>query len=86
MFESITFETEDDKWKWGGIIGGVALGLVATGVMIGCLCRNCLVERAQKREIRKIFEEKARRIPLCVDNAVLNIGAPGVPSAPAAYV
>lgn len=63
----ISFETNDDKWKWGGIIGGAGLAVLTTGVMIGCLCKRCLRERAALRETAALYKAKANMTQLCVD-------------------
>lgn len=81
MFD-ISFESDDDKWKWGGILGGVGLALVATGVMVGCLCRNCLRVRASQRATRMLYEANAKQTVLCVDGDDGARRVVSVPSAP----
>lgn len=63
----VSFDTDDDKWKWGGIIGGVGLATIVTGVMVGCFCRNCLRARSSRRAMRVMY---ATNRPLCVDDAI----------------
>jgi hypothetical protein len=82
MILDITFETEDDKWKWGGILGGVGLALVTTGLTIGCFCKRYLrrraSERATRNAMRALYAENASKTVLCVDGPA----ATSVPSAP----
>jgi hypothetical protein len=80
MFD-ISFETDDDKWKWGGVLGGIGVALVATGVMAGCLCRNCLRRRAELRAASLVYKDKLKQTQLCVDG-VSSEGRFQKPSAP----
>lgn len=65
---NITFETEGDKWKWGGIIGGIGMTLMATGVVLGCLCKNCLKKKREEMKLREKYKDKAKTTELCVDD------------------
>lgn len=68
----MSFETDDDKWKWGGIIGGVGLATIVTGVMVGCFCRNCLrtmtSRRATQRAMKVLYDNRAKQTVLCVED------------------
>jgi len=81
---NISLDTEGERMMWGGIIGNSSIAfvtvlLVATGVMVGCLCKRCLRERAMARETAALYKAKANMTQLCVDDQ----GAlDTVPSAP----
>lgn len=67
MFD-IHFETEEEKWKWGGILAGLGIGGITTITMIVCLCKRCFRERQIKKE-----ENIRNKVKLCVDaNKALN--------------
>ena len=73
MFD-INFETEEERWQWGGILAGLGVGSVATITIAVCLCRNCFRRRMMNRELSRIYKERAKKTELCVDNGggVLN--------------
>lgn len=72
MFD-INFETEEEKWKWGGILAGVGVGGVVTITMCVCLCKNYFRRRMLNREMIKLYKEREKNTELCVDNGnVLN--------------
>lgn len=79
MFEGIHFETEEEKWTWGSIIGGVGLGGIITTTILVCFCRNCLRRRLRERAIKNAYKEREKNTQLCVENKILN---PVEPSAP----
>lgn len=55
MFDDITFESDYSKLKWGTILGGVGLGLLSTGIVIGCVCR-CYCKKINRKN-NKLKEE-----------------------------
>ena len=72
MFD-IHFETEEEKWQWGGILAGVGVGGIVTITMICCLCKRCLRDRIIKKEEDRINNERLKKINLCVEeNKELN--------------
>ena len=63
MFDDISLESVDDKWKWGSILGGIGLSVLSTGILIGCVCRCCLDKRKRKmkEKIEKEIKEKEKQ-------------------------
>lgn len=49
MFEDVSFDTTENKVKWGGIAAGVCGSLVLFGVMIGCYCKGRIYRKKENR-------------------------------------
>lgn len=79
MFDDISFESTDDKWLWGGVLGGVGVALITTGVVLGCVCRKCLRDRKASRRTKELYKENARKTVLCVDESPTVTTIPSAP-------
>ena len=61
MFDDISFDTDDDKWKWISILSGMGIGILTTGIMIGCYCKGCIIKSREKetaRRTRVLYNQK----------------------------
>lgn len=76
MFDDISFDTDDDKLKWGGILGGIGVATITTGVILCCFCRNCLRNKKKEIAMKREYIQNIKQTKLCVDDEerILNIG------------
>lgn len=59
----ITFETEEDKWKWGGILGGAGVVLLSAIAVIRNMYKKCSMGKASGKAVRELYSEKTNRVP-----------------------
>jgi hypothetical protein len=55
MFDDISFDTTNDKLKWGGIFATLGVALGVSCVMLRCMCRRCCGRRGKREPIVKVL-------------------------------
>lgn len=55
MFDDISFDTTNDKLKWGGIFATLGVALGVSCVMFRCMCRRCCGRKGKREPIVKVL-------------------------------
>lgn len=79
MFDDISFETDDDKWKWISILSGMGIGILTTGIMIGCYCKGYIIKRKERR-----LSEQAKALYKRTENSQVSMSQMTPPLQPTA--
>lgn len=73
MLDDVTFDTTNDKLKWGGIFATIGVAIGTTCLLLRCLCLKCCKENSpRKPKIKRLYINRSKQKYVNDDDEVIN--------------